>query len=97
MSKKFDVVVTQRYQDRDGNEQKRYVNIGAVIETSKGMSLKLESIPLGWDGWAGLYEPKPKEGAQTQSRGGRAQGRGGDEDRDIPFAPMAAGRAFLAM
>ncbi len=87
MSKKFDVVVTQRYQDRDGNEQKRYVNIGSVIETSKGMSIKLESIPLGWDGWAAFYEPKPREGQQSQGRGtsvGGKQQRGGDFD-DPPF------------
>lgn len=56
MSKKFDVVaITGKYQDRDGNEKNRYTNIGVVIETSKGLSLKLESVPVGWDGWAGLY------------------------------------------
>lgn len=86
MSKKFDVVVTQRYQDRDGNEQKKYVNIGAVIETRNGLSLKLESVPVGWDGWAGLYEPKPKEGQQRQSaRGQSRQPSGGDDFDDGPF------------
>lgn len=97
MSKKFDVVVTQRYQDRDGNEQKRYVNIGSVIETSKGMSIKLESIPLGWDGWAAFYEPKPREGQQGRS-GGKQQTRSGDGDfDDPPFAPMGKGAACLSM
>jgi hypothetical protein len=83
MSKKFDVVVTQRYQDRDGNEQKKFVNIGSVIETSKGMSIKLESIPLGWDGWAAFYEPKPKEGQQNRS--GKQQGRQSNDFDDTPF------------
>lgn len=86
MSKKFDVVVTQRYQDRDGNEQKKYVNIGAVIETRNGLSLKLESVPVGWDGWAGLYEPKPKDGQQRQSsRSQSRQPSGGDDFDDAPF------------
>jgi hypothetical protein len=81
MSKKFDVVaITGKYQDRDGNEKSRYVTIGAVIETSKGLSLKLEAVPVGWDGWAGLYEPKARDEApQRSSRGSR------NERDDPPF------------
>jgi len=96
MSKKFDVVaITGKYTDRDGNEKIRYVTIGAVIETSKGLSLKLEAVPVGWDGWAGLYEPKAREDASARRP---APARGGRDDRDEPpFAPMAAGRSFLAM
>lgn len=96
MSKKFDVVaITGKYQDRDGNEKSRYVTIGAVIETSKGLSLKLEAVPVGWDGWAGLYEPKAKDGAKPTGRSGG--GHRDDPDSDVPFNRMAAGRAFLAM
>ena len=77
MSKKYDVVaITGKYM-KDGAEKNRYVTIGAVIETSKGLSLKLEAVPVGWDGWAGLYEPKAKEG--------RADSRGSDDDSSIPF------------
>ncbi len=86
MSKKFDVVVTQRYSDRDGNEQKRYINIGAVFETAKGMSMKVESIPRGWDGGCAFYEPKAEENQQTQQRApSRSAPRGDDMDDDIPF------------
>lgn len=95
MSKKFDVVaITGKYTNSNGEEKSRYVTIGAVIETSKGLSLKLEAVPVGWDGWAGLYEPKAKDGAPAR---GKPQQRGGDDFDDTPFAPMAAGRAFLAM
>lgn len=67
-SKKFDVVaITGKYQDRDGNDKNRYTNIGVVIETDKGLSLKLEAVPVGWDGWAGLYEPKPRDAATPAS------------------------------
>lgn len=62
MSKKFDVVaITGKYQDRDGNEKSRYTNIGVILETKNGLSLKLEAVPVGWDGWAGLYEPKERD------------------------------------
>ena len=94
MSKKFDIVaVTGKYKDRDGNEKSRYLNIGAVIETQNGLSIKLEAVPVGWDGWAYLNEPKARDEApQRSSRGG------GRNDRDdVPFAPMGQGRAFLAV
>lgn len=85
MSKKFDVVaITGKYTNSNGEEKSRYVTIGAVIETSKGLSLKLESVPVGWDGWAGLYEPKAKDGAPAQRQSGRRGGDDRDED-SIPF------------
>lgn len=82
MSKKFDVVaITGKYTNSNGEEKSRYVTIGAVIETSKGLSLKLEAVPVGWDGWAGLYEPKAKDGAAKPSSRQRD-----DRDEDsIPF------------
>lgn len=90
MSKKFDVVaITGKYQDRDGNEKSRYTNIGAVIETKNGLSLKLEAVPVGWDGWAGLYEPKPREQQGQPARQAPQQSpeRSGfaDADDSIPF------------
>lgn len=97
MSKKFDVVaITGKYQDRDGNEKSRYVTIGAVIETSKGLSLKLEAVPVGWDGWAGLYEPKAKDGSNNQANphaaknaakyaGNQSRNDQYDDGSDVPF------------
>lgn len=84
MGKKFDVVaITGKYKDSQGNEKSRYVTIGAVIETKNGLSLKIEAVPVGWDGWAGLYEPKAKE----QGRAAPAKQSSGfdDMDDDIPF------------
>jgi len=67
VSKKYDVVaVTGTYKDSNGNEKRRYLNIGAVIATQNGFSLKLEAVPVGWDGWAYLNEPKPREAAPRQ-------------------------------
>lgn len=83
MSKKFDIVaVTGKYKDRDGNEKSRYLNIGAVIETQNGLSIKLEAVPVGWDGWAYLNEPKPREERQ---QGGQRQQPRQDDDSSIPF------------
>lgn len=101
MSKKYDVVVSEKYQDRDGNEKTRYINIGAVFETQKGLSIKLESLPIGWNGWASFYEPKPKDGQQRQQTRSQSREPSGGHSSfagdDVPFAPIGSGRSFLAM
>lgn len=62
MSKKFDVTtITGKYTDASGAEKNRYMTIGAVIETKNGLRLKLEAVPLGWDGWAYLNDPRPRD------------------------------------
>ena len=74
MSKKFDVVaITGKYQDRDGNEKNRYTNIGVVLETRNGLMLKLESIPIGFDGWAYLNEPKERDQREAPRQQQRSQ------------------------
>jgi hypothetical protein len=61
MPVKFDVVAaTGTYTAKDGSEKKSWMKIGSVIQTQKGMSLKLNAVPVGWDGWAMLAEPKDK-------------------------------------
>ena len=59
---KYDVVaVTGTYQDPvTGQEKKKYVTCGRVIENDKGFSLKLDVVPINSEGWFGLYEPKKK-------------------------------------
>lgn len=60
--KRYDVVaVTGSYTDRNGVEKRRYMNCGAVFETEKGLSLKIEAIPVGFDGWFQLYEPRTEQ------------------------------------
>jgi hypothetical protein len=81
---------TGKYTDKDGNEKNRYVDMGVVMETKNGPMLKLEAVPVGWDGWAYLNEPKAKEeGEQAQrSRPQRqAQKSSADDftDSEIPF------------
>lgn len=80
------VAITGKYTDRQGNEKNRYLTIGAVIQTDKGMSLRIESIPTGWDGWAGLYEPQEEEqqkpAPQRTSKPAPSQSRDFD---DPPF------------
>lgn len=66
-------------EDKDGKPF--YKTIGRVMDTKAGPMLKLDTIPLQWDGWAYISEPKPVEGAQRT----HGQRRGGpQDDQDSP-------------
>lgn len=59
MGVKYEVTaITGKYTDKEGKEKNRYTKVGVVVESKNGPMLKLESVPLGWDGWAYLNEPK---------------------------------------
>ena len=67
------------YTNKDGQEKKRYQRIGSIINTRNGEMIKLDVIPLkegGWDGWAYLNDPKPKE---------KVVGLPQDNPEDLPF------------
>lgn len=76
------VVVTGKYTNRDGVEKKRYLNVGAVMEGDKGLSLKLEALPVNFDGWINFYEPKAKKASSPVEA--RAEAVENFED-EIPF------------
>lgn len=66
----------EKYQAKDGTEKTKWIKMGSVIQTKTGkMSLKIESIPVGWDGWASLMEPRQDESKKTRQ----------SEDDDLPF------------
>lgn len=67
----YEVTVRAGTYQKDGQEKVRYQRIGSVIETKKGLMLKLDSVPLienGWAGWAYLFSPKddvPKQQSKS--------------------------------
>ena len=78
--------VVGEYTNKDGALKKRYVRIGSMIDTKNGPMLKLDVIPLkegGWDGWAYINDPKPKEEYQQRQK---PKGNGFDDmNDDMPF------------
>ena len=69
MSVKYEVsAVTGKYTDKDGNEKSRYTKVGVILETRNGLMLKCESIPVGWDGWAYVNEPRAQDDKPRPSR-----------------------------
>ena len=71
MKKIYDAVCAiGKYTDKDGKEKTRYLNVGAVLEGDKGVSLKLDALPVNFSGWINFYEPKEKQqNKQTESDG----------------------------
>lgn len=81
MAKRYDVVATMKFTKKDGTEGKSYTRCGAAFEGDKGISIKLDSVPISpdWDGWLSLYEPKEKEAAKPAERSAS------EDDGPIPF------------
>lgn len=75
MKKTHDAVYAgEKYTDREGNEKTRYINIGAMFTRDDGsQTMKLESLPIGFNGWVNFYEPKPKDGEQAPRQASRPQ------------------------
>lgn len=69
-------VSTGEYTDNQGEKKKRYVQAGVIIEKNGRKYLKMEVIPVGWDGFASLMEPTDKDGDSQPSSGRRGGGRG---------------------
>lgn len=80
---KFDLVATSgTYTDKQGNEKKRYVKCGVVMENEKGMLIKIESLPIGFNGWLSCFEPKGAEDRGAKRPAGNSHA---DIDDQIPF------------
>jgi hypothetical protein len=74
---KYDVVAKNgTYKDRNGDEKTRWLKMGVCFESDKGLSIKIDSMPVGFDGWLSLMTPKPREDKPKQLN---------DIDEDIPF------------
>jgi len=72
----------EKYTTADGQEKQRWLKCGVVLETKSGLSLKLESLPVNFDGWLSFFEPKPRE---EQQRPQQRRQSAANMDSDIPF------------
>jgi regulator of RNase E activity RraB len=64
------------YTDRSGKEKTSWLEIGRVIEKQNGsLSLKIDSIPVEWNGWVQFFDPPKADEKQGQTK----------LDEDVPF------------
>ena len=53
------------YTNKQGEEKTRYVNVGVLLETQKGEMLKIESLPVPFDGWIYFADLEKREVGQN--------------------------------
>lgn len=70
------------YKNQAGEDKPNWVRVGTVFETSNGLSMKMDSVPVGFDGWISFFIPKPKQaGGQPQNQSANTI----EDDENIPF------------
>jgi hypothetical protein len=69
MSTKLDLIaVVGEYTDAQGNPKKRFSKIGTLWDKGQqGISLKIDHIPVNWDGWLSAKPPLEPRPLQKQT------------------------------
>lgn len=69
MSTKLDLIaVVGEYTDAQGNNKKRFSKIGTLWDKGQqGISLKIDNIPVSWDGWLSARPPLEPRAPQRQA------------------------------
>ena len=85
MAHKEVTAIIGEYVNAKGETKKRYMKIGAIIESKHGPMLKLDVVPLEWNGYAYINEPYD-EATPRPAKAGKPQSQGHDmPEDDIPF------------
>jgi hypothetical protein len=74
----------ESYVGKDGQEKRKWIRCGVVMTTkSGGQAVKIESLPVDFDGWLQMKEPLPKESIPVN----QAKSSQSFEDMadDVPF------------
>lgn len=78
------------YKDQaTGEDKTRWVKCGVVMDTRQGgLSAKIESLPVNWDGWLNFSEPKQKDNFKAKGDDEMPKPKQStieDMESDIPF------------
>jgi hypothetical protein len=88
MAIKYDVICKNgSYTDKTGAEKTKWMKAGVCMETKQGgLAIKLEAMPVGFDGWLTLSEPKPKDNFTPRGNDEMPKNRIQDDDfGNVPF------------
>ena len=71
-------VANGTYTDKNGKEQTSWLTVGKVIEKKNGgFCLKMDAIPVAFDGWIQFFDPPQEDQSKPKSRN--------EIDGPIPF------------
>jgi hypothetical protein len=85
MGIKYDLVAGgEKFVGQDGKERRKDIHCGVVMDNKYGgISIKLEKLPVNFDGWLNSRDPKPKETATNNEAAPPANFD--DMESDVPF------------
>jgi len=84
------VVTTGKYTDRKtGQEKNQYLTVGKLLQREDGsLCLKLDAIPVGFDGWINFYDldiDQAKQGMAQAKKAAEPVSTDPFTDDDLPF------------
>lgn len=79
------IAIVGEYKNSAGETKKRFVKVGSLFNSDKGQSIKIDAVPVGFDGWLSVKEPY--EAGEKPARQSSAPTRRGNDlgDDGIPF------------
>lgn len=84
MALRYDVICKNGSYTKDGVEKTKWMKVGVCMDTKQGsLAVKLESLPVNFDGWLSLAEPKAKDGFTP--RGNDEMPKSSMMDDAVPF------------
>ncbi len=84
MGIKFELVAKNGTYEKAGETKNRYHTCGVVMERQDGsLSAKIESLPINFDGWLNLWEPRQKDDKPAPAKARPA--KSGNIDDEVPF------------
>lgn len=85
MGIKYDLICKNgSYTDKTGAEKTKWIKIGVCMDTKQGsLAGKIESTPIGWDGWFSMAEPRAKD--NFTPRGNDEMPKSTMDDSSVPF------------
>lgn len=66
---------------KDGEEKTSWSRCGILMQTDKGFRIKLDTVPIGGDGWFSVFEEEP----QSKGSAHKASSRPSEDDDGMPF------------
>lgn len=66
MKVKYEAMSKAGTYEKDGETKTRWHKVGVVLQGDKGFSLKVESLPIGFDGWINFFEPREQAPAPVK-------------------------------
>ena len=86
MGLRYDVITKNGTYIKDGVEKTKWLKVGVCMDTKQNsLAIKLDSLPINFDGWLSLAEPKQKDNFTPKGNDEMPKASFDNLDDQIPF------------